>query len=312
MFPIFESLVPVFLLIALGAGLRRLRVMDDAGWGGLERLSYFVLFPALLFTALYKADTAALSAGTMALAFLLGSLFSLAGMALLRRPVQAAFGLSPASYTSIYQAVTRWNGFVALAIAEKLYDAQAMAIVALAMAALIIPINIANITMLARHGEREGARPDLWRMLATHPHILAVLAGIAVNRAGIAVPEPLAISFDLVSRTSLPLGLILVGAGLKLVMPGRMAAAAGFAVALRLFAMPAVFFAAGLVFGISGRDLAVMALCGAVPTAMTGYVLARQMGGDAPFFAAISTLQTIGAFLTIPLVIFVATALSGG
>ena len=45
-------LLPDFLLIALGAGLRRVRIFEAPFWRGLERFVYFVLFPALLFRAL--------------------------------------------------------------------------------------------------------------------------------------------------------------------------------------------------------------------------------------------------------------------
>jgi predicted permease len=46
--------------------------------------------------------------------------------------------------------------------------------------------------------------------------------------------------------------------------------------------------------------------CTAVPTSSSGYVLARQMGGDAPLLAQIITLQTIFAAITMPVVIALA------
>jgi malonate transporter len=43
--------------------------------------------------------------------------------------------------------------------------------------------------------------------------------------------------------------------------------------------------------------------CAAVPASSSAYVLARQMGGDAPLLAQIITLQTILAALTMPIAI---------
>jgi len=40
-----------------------------------------------------------------------------------------------------------------------------------------------------------------------------------------------------------------------------------------------------------------------VPSAPNGYVLARQMGGDAPLLAEILTMQIIAAAVTLPLVV---------
>jgi predicted permease len=50
----------------------------------------------------------------------------------------------------------------------------------------------------------------------------------------------------------------------------------------------------------------VVACCGSVPTSSSAYVLARQMGGDAPLLAQILTLQTILAAATMPFFITLA------
>jgi predicted permease len=82
------------------------------------------------------------------------------------------------------------------------------------------------------------------------------------------------------------------------------AAAAG--VILKLMVMPALAVGLALWFGVSGTSLAIVAACSAVPTSPSAYVMARQMGGDAPLLAQIITLQTILAAITIPIVITLA------
>lgn len=47
-------LLPDFALILLGFGLRRQMHLGDHFWSGLEKLVYFVLFPALLFYAIAR------------------------------------------------------------------------------------------------------------------------------------------------------------------------------------------------------------------------------------------------------------------
>ena len=67
--------------------------------------------------------------------------------------------------------------------------------------------------------------------------------------------------------------------------------------------MPAIAVALALQFGVTGSNLTVVTICSAVPTASSAYVLARQMGGDAPLLAQIITLQTILAAVTMPIAI---------
>ena len=56
----FESLLPVFLLIALGLALRARNVVPADMWRGLELLGYWVFFPALLGDTLIRSDIASL------------------------------------------------------------------------------------------------------------------------------------------------------------------------------------------------------------------------------------------------------------
>ena len=56
MLTVFAALIPVFLLIVLGYGLRRTFLKHDMMWTGLEQLIYYVLFPALLIDSLARAE----------------------------------------------------------------------------------------------------------------------------------------------------------------------------------------------------------------------------------------------------------------
>jgi predicted permease len=72
---------------------------------------------------------------------------------------------------------------------------------------------------------------------------------------------------------------------------------------LKLIIMPVMAISLGVAFGLSGSNLAVVACCASVPSASNAYVLARQMGGDAPLLAQILTWQTALAVLTMPVFI---------
>jgi predicted permease len=108
---------------------------------------------------------------------------------------------------------------------------------------------------------------------------------------------------DPLGRASLPIGLLVTGAGLHLESMFRPSLAASLAVFLKLVLMPAIAVALALQFGLTGSSLAIVTVCSAVPTSSSAYVMARQMGGDAPLLAQIITLQTILAAVTMPIAI---------
>ena len=83
----------------------------------------------------------------------------------------------------------------------------------------------------------------------------------------------------------------------------RPSGAAALTVFLKLILMPVLAVALALPFGLSGPNLVIVVVCASVPASSSAYVLARQMGGDAPLLAQIITLQTILAAITMPIAI---------
>ncbi len=309
---IFESILPIFLVITAGALLRRAPLISEEGWKGLDQLGFWFLYPALLFAAIYEADFSGLAVGPMLFA-LMGAVFAFGALMLAAWPVMRTTGLVRHSqFSTVYQTTLRWNGFMALAIAQKMFPPEGAAVVALSMAAIVIPMNIASVFVVTRFADASANWGTILKRMATNPLILAALAGLAARHLPFGIYEPLTVALDLVARAALGMGLVAIGAGLR---PADMAsrdAALWIPVILKLLAFPAVLVGAGMLVGVTGEGLVYLALCGSVPTAMNGYVLARQMGGDAPLYAATVTLQTVLSFLTIPLVLVVARQLASG
>jgi malonate transporter len=296
---VLPALAPVAALIALGLALRRSGFMPPSAWPPLERLVYHVLFPALLFGELARAPFAGQPLGAMA-ATLLGA--QLAGAALagaLRRPLR----LPGPAYTSLLQGVVRWNSYVVLSLVPPLFGREALPLCAVAIALLVPAANVLSVAALARHGAGRGGPAVAARAVLTNPLILACAAGLAWNAAGLPVPAPLGETLATLARAAVALGLLAVGAGLEggaaLARPlPLLAACAG-----KLLALPLVAYALGSLLGLSGAPLGVAVLALASPTATSAYVLARLLGGDADLMAAIVTATTVGALVTLPLVL---------
>ena len=71
MIAIFDSILPIFLLILAGNLLRRVPLIDAGAWAGLEQIGYWFLYPALLFVTIYNADFEGLQLDAMMLALAL-------------------------------------------------------------------------------------------------------------------------------------------------------------------------------------------------------------------------------------------------
>ena len=295
-------LLPDFALILLGFGLRRVMHLGDHFWSGLEKLIYFVLFPALLFYAIARTriDFAA------AAPFVLSGVAAMGGGMLLGLLARPLFGPQPTTegspggmvFASQFQCAYRFNSYIGLAVAGTLHGVPGIAAMAIVVGLMVPPANLAAVWMLARHGEA-----GVWRELARNPLVLATLAGIAANLAGFAPPEVLLRFLGRLGEAAIALGLLAVGAGLRLVGAGTAAThtAAGYLLLVKLVAMPATAWLLIRGFGLTGihADIA-MAFC-ALPTASSAYILAQRMGGDGARVAWLISAGTLLGMLSLPL-----------
>lgn len=304
MFPIIASLAPVFLIIVLGAWLRALPLIDEAGWRGLERATYYVFFPAMIIMTMAKADLR--SVPVLAMGFsLIAGILAMAAILLLIRPLLArTLGTDGPAFTSVFQGSTRWNSFVAIATAGALYGQLGLTLTAISVAAMIPLLNVLAVVVLQRYAQDKPVvlGPTV-KALAGNPFIWSSVLGIVINVVGIPMPV-IAMRFgDILGAAALGTGLLLVGAGLDVGAAMRPRAITWVTTALKLLLMPAMAGGIAMALGVDGVALKVAILSAAMPSASGAYILARQMGGDAPLMAEILTVQTLMAVLTIPLVL---------
>lgn len=295
---LFITIWPLFALIALGFVLSRRGFPQGDFWTGAERVNYFILFPALLFSNLAKApvrDPELLRLGGAAVTAILIAWGALVVARRLRPAPAARFG--PA-----VQGVVRFNTYLGLAVIGSVLGAGEIGRAAVYLAVAVPLVNVLSI--LALTGEGNGRRPAaLARVVFRNPLILACLAGLAVALAGTGLPFGTGTFLGLMAQASLPLGLLCVGAALRPETLRRDLPALGVVSALRLLAMPVLAAGVAWAFGLGQAETLIMVILSAVPTAPTAYVLTRQLGGDGALMAGLVTGQTILAVLTIPVVL---------
>ena len=114
MISVLTALVPIAIILGLGKLLSALNLITAQGWLGLERITYFVLFPALIVGKLASADFSDLNLN-MPLA-LVGAQITLGGLS-----IALGFLLKqPRDRIGVYvQSAVRWNTFIALALARR-------------------------------------------------------------------------------------------------------------------------------------------------------------------------------------------------
>lgn len=298
--PTLAALLPVFAIIALGYTMRRLDFPGQGFWAPAERLTYFVLFPALLVNNLAHAEFGDLPAAPMALA--IGTAFTALslGLILLRR----RFPVDGPGFTSVFQGAVRMNTYVGLAGAVALGGQVGLTLAAVAIAVIVPVVNLFSVSVLCRYaGDHPATLGRVAGELARNPLLLACVMGLGLNVAGWGVPWGGGAVLSLLGRAALTIGLLAAGAGLQLGRIGRSRGVILATASLKLMILPLLTALACRVLGVDGLPTTVAVLFSALPGAPSSYILARQMGGDAPLMASIITVETALACATLPAVL---------
>lgn len=285
-------IVPIFALILMGWGARRWMLPEDHFWRGLERLIYFVFFPALLFHTLSHARVDFAAATPMLLA---GLGYTAAGMGL-GWVSQFLFRAPPRVYAAAFQCSFRFNSYVGLAIAGAMFGKPGIAAIGLLMGVLVPLANVVAVSVLARHGEG-----DRLKSILGNPLILATAGGLLCSQMGWTLPETVDHTLELLARASLPLGLIAVGAGMRLSALDHARGHLWYGVAVKLLALPAIAWGLGRALGLTGLWFDIALLLAALPHSTVAYLLAVRMGGDGQVTANQITVTTLLSMLTLPM-----------
>ncbi|MBB3224667.1 AEC family transporter [Pseudoduganella umbonata] len=292
------SIIPVFLIILLGVAIRRFGWMPADFFPSIEKFSYNIAFPAMLFAGTARLSFAGGEVGELALATLLPTLavvvLTLAALLLLP-------ALPGASRSSVMQGAMRPNTYFGLAVAALFFPAETASLVMLALALCLPVVNALSVVALAWWS---GSKPNLAsvaKTLARNPIIQATLAGVLVSVLGITLPKELMNTLDILGKAATALGLLCVGGGLVFSLEGARPAALTIASVLKLLVMPLLAAQVCLLLDVSPQAALAACFYCALPTAPNAYIMAKQLGGDARLMASLITLQTLLAVITVPL-----------
>jgi predicted permease len=280
---VLELLGPIFLLVALGAGLQRGGFFRAGAVQGLNRLCYWVALPALIVGSLTRGGPGAGAGwagwGGRELLVMAGATLAVAALGWL---VASALTLPPAERGTFTQAFFRGNlAFVGLPILLKAPGVDAAGLMLL-LAPMMVLYNLLAVAVLvaSRHGLRWAAVRPLAGEWLRNPIIWAsALGGLAYARGWVLGGAP-GETIALLGKMAVPLALVTIGAVLAALPTGAWRAATWLAVAGKVGLSPLLGWALAAALGIEGADRLVLLVGLACPTAVASYTLAGAMGGD--------------------------------
>ncbi|MBF8636788.1 AEC family transporter [Pseudomonas fulva] len=298
---LLTTLLPIILLIALGTLLRVRGFVAQSFWPGAERLSYYVLLPSLFLHGLATANLDGVPVLGMVAVLMLSTLSG----ALLLVLYQGVRQHDGADFTSLFQGGIRFNNYIGATLAAGIYGSAGIALAAVANAAIVPLVNLLCVLVFARFSARHSSPLAVLRAILANPLILGCAGGMLLRVTGLGLPAGIEPTLGALGHAALPLGLLCVGAALGGARIGDQAQPLIAASVFKFLVMPATTWGLCRLLGLNGQAAVVAVIFQALPTASSSYVMARQMGGNAPLMATIIAVQTVVAAATLPLVLSV-------
>ncbi|SIS74101.1 AEC family transporter [Phaeovulum vinaykumarii] len=292
MSPVLGVLLPDALVIGLGVVMRRF--VPDAGWAGIDRLNFQILFPALIFQA-----AAARAPGLNDLAVIGGGVWAIIllgfGLGLLLRPLGPARFLD---FAGAWQTAWRFNSAIGLVAVQALPE-SARGLMSIAIGFAVPLANLLAVGAMSRGQSMSlGATA---RMVVLNPFLLASTLGIGMATAGLHLPDPLSPMVGLLAQAAIPMALLSIGAALEIRAVTRLDPFRGGLSLIKLVVLPALTLGAVRLMGLEADAAAVLVVFAALPTASAAHVLASVFGADRSLAAGVIAQSTALGCVTLPL-----------
>jgi predicted permease len=298
---ILDTLAPLFLLILMGAVLRKTGFMTPPLQIGMNRLCYWIALPVLLFIKIGHSP----STGGSALSASIIILLVMSVLILLALPAAMLLRLPARSIGTFVQAAFRGNlAFIGLPVVVFAFDGspeagRAGAAAALAIGPVVVAYNVVSVAALLMSRHRIGAASvrQLTVSIISNPLLIACGLGLlwnwGVTGQGAGLPPGLNRAVSLVAQLALPMALLCVGGTLVSVPMRRDIAPALVGSLIKVVAAPLVAIVLARCLHAGPVETAVATIMSAAPTAVASYIMADQLDGHTPMAASTIVISTL-------------------
>jgi predicted permease len=308
---ILNSLLPIFVVIALGIFLRRKKFLTQEMTQGFNSFAYCFGLPLFLFYKLGSAPTGAGQTDQLIMTLFGATVVTLIVGWATTHLLQVQFH----SRGAFIQACIRGNlAFVGLplilftiesAITEP--NAALESAVLITLPPIVIFYNIAGVALLAIYNQ-DSAQAFSWnsvvRNMLLNPLLIACVGGVIFQSAGWTIPTFIERTCSVVGASAFPMALVGIGSQMAAVSVSKRWVDPLLTSVVKCLICPFAGWLIGTGLGLSGLELqAILILC-AVPTAVSSFVLTDQMNGDSDLAASAVVIGT--AFSLLPLSILLA------
>jgi len=296
------SLLAMLVLLGAGIAARSLGILAPTRRERLNAFAYYVALPALILSSTYDQPLSEVLSAQL-LVGVAGTLVAVAALAALvhRRTADPA-ARSVATIQSYHSNL----GYLGVPVVATTFGSLETAKAALILGVAALVQIAMTVTILTTMNDAEASMASELKSVVANPAILSVVIGLAASVAGVAIPERADTALGYLGELALPIALLCVGAALTLEAEAIPFGTVSSVVGIKLVAMPAIALGAFLLVGADESTMRAGVVMMAMPSAVSTYVFASELGGDrqlASINVFATTVFSVGSLLLVVQVI---------
>ena len=297
----FSVVFPLFVYMFIGMTARRAGLLDEQTCSSMNAFNFKVLFAVNMFRNVFTARESFSADSFGYLAVSVG--YTLLVFAVFYIVVPLLWKERPRA-SSVIQGCYRGNSMLfAIPVVETLCGVENSAVASMCVSIVVPVYNILAVILFeTMRGNRVEIGP-LIKSIFRNPLIIGAIAGgiaaAASSLTGCDIPKTIMTPVSVLSSMNSPLSLILLGAGLDLGSVRKDLKDLAFVCFMKLIAVPAGIALICMALGYSGIPFISLFAIFCVPTAVSSYPMAEQMGGDGPFSAEVIASTSLFSLVTV-------------
>jgi malonate transporter len=299
---IFNAIFPIAASLLIGWICANFWIKDKQLWEGLNKLVYYIMFPALIVYKVANADVADLDKSFVIILIIL--VFTLIALLWI---FQFLFE-SKIFWVTFVQGAFRYNSYVFIGVTMFYVGDSAIPTIALITGTMIFFATVIGVVMLSVYSSKHANLKSILSSVISNPLILACILGGLVNKASLYFPEILKIdsinsTLDNFGSASLVVSLITIGSGINLKLNGKKLLATVNCSIVKLLIFPLMVVVALKYFNYDSDLILICMLFAASPGSPSASAMVKILNGDYEAINNMIGMQTVLSMITIPLLL---------
>ncbi|KAF8818708.1 AEC family transporter [Rickettsia endosymbiont of Cardiosporidium cionae] len=305
MLDIFYTVLPIFLIAFLGSVIKRNWLKSDEFWRGLEKLSFYLVFPMVLFENILKLSICP-SEITKLIISLMISVLIIAAILMLHR---YKTGYDKIQFSSVFQGCVRYNNYILFGLGTALLGDEGLAIISIIAPYMVVFVNISAIIMfnfytMNSHINKRQQLLVIIRSIITNPMIVSSLIAVLFLYFEIEINIGIKKTITHITNSALTISMMVIGASLKFKINKKYYKQVICTSLTKLCLLPIITYITMKLMSVNGIVNLVGLLFSCMPCSSSAVILSRQLNGDVETMSSTITFSTIFSIFSLSILLY--------